>query len=70
MRVGPIQNVSREHDEWVLSILAQLAGGAQQKDVAARMGTSRPHVAAIKQRVMADDVKHSGEDPETVKGAY
>lgn len=61
---------TRADDERDLAILAALKAFRAQPDIAAQFGVSRSRIAALKQRVMADDQYYSGEDPAAVRRAY
>lgn len=61
---------TRVEDMRDLGILAAIARRRAQPDIAAEFGVSRSMVAALKQRVMAEDQFYSGEDPAAIRKAY
>lgn len=63
------RTATRAEDEAVLRILAAVAqhGPSVAGD---RLGVARPYCSVLRQRVMADDLAMSGEDPAVVRAAY
>ena len=62
--------ISRERDDMLLAILAQLSRGKSPIAVGAMFGVARAEVSMIRQRVMKADLAASGEDEDIVRAGY
>jgi hypothetical protein len=60
---------TRADDEHVLSIIALRRHHAPH-EIGRHLGLTSPRVRTICNRVLTDDLKHSGEDATTARNAY
>lgn len=70
MIAGQVKNVSRDRDDRVLRILRLIRAGHSQNAVARHVGATRPEVTTIIKRVLADDLKYSGDPEDVVRSGY
>ena len=61
---------TRQSDDRVLAILGWLTAGETLASVADRISTSQPYVSTVRQRVIFDDLKYSGETKAKVMAGY
>lgn len=65
-----IRDIPRARDVEVLTALRLITSGLTLRAVAERLGVSPSDVSVWKQRVMADDLKFSGEPAHVVRAGY
>lgn len=63
------QRSTRDDDEWLLGIV-RLRRHHGSGRIAQHLGLSSARVRTLCNRVLADDLKHSGEDEAVVRSAY
>ena len=61
---------TRASDDRALAILGWLTAGYTMERIAAWIGTSRPYISNVRQRVLFDDLKYSGESKAKVLNGY
>lgn len=65
-----MKRCDRSDDDRCLRVLRGLADGQHIGDIAAREGLAMSYVSVLRQRVLAADIKESGEDGSTVWASY
>ena len=64
------KDITRARDDLILSVLGMYRDGFPNHTIAARMNLPAPQVSTLRARVMADDLKFSGECMRDVLKGY
>lgn len=65
-----LRDIPRAADDEILRVLRLLQRGVSHTRTAAIVGMTRSRVSILKQRVLADDLRCSGEVPDVVRAGY